>query len=828
MQVESKNSHQSKFWARCLWVAIPVVAGSLHAAALEPVGLKPDTLITDWRVAGPVQGPADGEALKQDLMAQDALTLDGRQYPIRSMTVNAKRKVGVGRIPQIPMWKETDDTISLPNSGGPYYAGATVSSDNERPISLVIMVRGPFQLWFNGQSLDLGDLAGNPKKIDMLPYDQPHDEMMQSYLTVTVRARAGLNTVLVRLDPVEQSPGKQSGEVIELGLKLNFEPAATGALPRGVLGAADFRPSPEHPVCDRGDGTGIFPGANPPAFWDEKKGVNIRWHSDMPGPGKCGAIVVVDKVFTLAEPNVLVCCDAQTGRILWQKANDHLELFPQDEAEMARKEWSELWSDYRRLFELSGEHAWLGGGNGQIARGLMPKEPFNDSAALKERLAELETELKATYGWAAFDEIHGGGHDPQVYPNGETWDDFQRRVGNLYRSFGLHFPKTTHWQWRGYCDSTPCSDGSNVYATIGTGQTVCYDKEGNRKWMVWSSLCRKDDPNAQRVYRYYTCGVDPYLIGDLLITQIGNYIRALNKESGKTVWEQHIKYGISTMNGTCCGQARPMQLGDLTVLISPDGRVYRLSDGEILMDPDGWKLITGRTDEIIPATGRKDRRSVWNAVSAGTPAINGDTAYFGFGSGIRALEYARTGDDKITVREKWVYELPDDRFDWSGRQKVVNWFVSHAHESAVFFDASPLYDPLTDRIWFGPHKTGEIEILDANTGQAIQEGTTPYWAPEGNGCAIAGGLIFAQTFFGITHVYGRQDGLTPIGENEVRLPIVRDQRDRTMTWEEYKKKWFDRGFLKTSSDRTVGELFFHGDAIYMRTDTALVCIGTGT
>ena len=75
-------------------------------------------------------------------------------------------------------------------------------------------------------------------------------------------------------------------------------------------------------------------------------------------------------------------------------------------------------------------------------------------------------------------------------------------------------------------------------------------------------------------------------------------------------------------------------------------------------------------------------------------------------------------------------------------------------------------------------------------------------------------------------MYGRQDGLTPIAENEVRLPLVRDQRDRTMTWAEYKRKWFDRDFLKTSSDRTTGELFFHGDAIYMRTDTALVCIET--
>jgi outer membrane protein assembly factor BamB len=809
-----------------------VVIGSLHAAESGPIELAPDTLITKWRVAGPIKDAADGEVLKQDLNRQEELTIDGKQYPIRSLKVNAKRTVGVGIVSAVPLWRDEADLVSFPSNDGAFYAQTVVSSDRARPISLVIMVSGPFRLWFNGQALDLGNLTDNPKQIDILPYDQPNDTMFQNFLTVTGQAQAGVNTVLVRLDPLQRKAGGRQSEESAitpgLGLRLNCEPPVVAAVPKGVLGADDFYPSAEHPVCDRGDGTGIFPGARPPAFWDEKRGLNIRWRSDLPGPGKCGPIVVGDKVFTLAEPNVLVCCDTGTGRILWQQASDQLDLFPPAEAEEARREWAELRGAYRRLFELSGEYGWLSGQGAQIARGYLPDTPLNDSPELKQRLAELQTRLQAEFGWPAFDKISSGGHGPQIYADKQRLDDYKCRMGAIFRNYGFHIEKTTHWQWRGYCDATPCSDGSYVYATFGTGQTVCYDLDGNRRWMVWSPLCRENDPAYQAIFWHYACSVDPYLTGDLLITQIGNYIRALDKHSGKTVWEQHIKYGITSMNGTCCGQARPMRLADTTVLISPDGRVYRLSDGKILLDPDGWKAITGRTDDVIPATGKKDRRSVWNAVSAGTPAINGDIAHFAFPNGIRALQYSLAGE-QVTVRQLWTYELPDERISVrkKGDQEQAA-ARSFSHEPAVFFDASPLYDPVTERIWFGLHKTGEIEIVDARTGTAIQEGCTTYSLGEGKGCAVAGNLVFAHWTHGITDVYARTGGLTPVAENEVRLPLIRDLRDRNMTWAEYKEKWFDRGFEKISVDRTTGELFFHDDAIYMRTDTSLVCIGSGT
>jgi hypothetical protein len=805
-------------------LSIGVLLGRPVVAAV--VRLEPDTLITEWRVIGPVPSADNAGVLKQNLSEADSITLGGRAYAVRTVQVHAKRKVGIGIIPEIPMWPEEADMISLPAGRGVYYAWANFRAERREPISLIIMTTGNFTIWLNGRPLGISmassaDLA-NPKRLDGLPVDQPYDQMLKSFLTVTATAQEGINTVLVRLDrrAVDDEP-------TAFGLRLNCRPPATPNGEEGSLGSGAYMPSPERPVCDRGDGTGIFSAATPPAFWDESAGLNIRWRTELGGPGKCGSIVVGNKVFTLAEPNVLICCDAVNGKILWQQANDHLELFPAEEARKVRTEWASIRGAYSRLFAVLGEYAWLTGmkGGGPCFRnGFLEERPLDDRPATKARAQELIGILKAEYGWEHPDNVKGS-HEPFCYPPGsDRLEDFRARHAALARKYGFHISRTTHWQWRGFCNATPCSDGKYIYATFGTGQTVCYDLDGNRQWMAWSPI----GVTIPRLDWWCAASVAPYLHGDLLITHIGNFLRVLDKRTGKTVWDQGIKYPNPSMSATVFGQSRPMQLGDTTVLISPDGRVYRLADGKILLDPDGWTLITGRTEKII--NGKQDNRSVWNAVSAGTPAIHGDIAYFAFPNGLRALRYALDGRESVTVRQVWVYELSDDRVTVRRKgDKEQEALRSFSHEPAVFVDASPLYDPRTGRIWFGPHKSGEIEIIDAGTGKAIQEGTTPYWLPEGKGCAIAGDLVFAQTGHGVTHVYARQGSLTPVAENAVILPIVRDVRARTMTWAEYKQKWFDRGFEKiVGCDRTTGELFFHGDTIYMRTDTALVCIGAGT
>jgi outer membrane protein assembly factor BamB len=77
----------------------------------------------------------------------------------------------------------------------------------------------------------------------------------------------------------------------------------------------------------RGDGTGCFPAAEPPAEWDIDEGTNILWQAKV-GKGQSSPVVIGERVFVTAEPDVLVCLDCQTGKLLWKQENGYDALPP--------------------------------------------------------------------------------------------------------------------------------------------------------------------------------------------------------------------------------------------------------------------------------------------------------------------------------------------------------------------------------------------------------------------------------------------------------------------------------------------------------------------
>ena len=792
--------------------------------------LRPETLITEWLVCGPFAGGAGTDYLaeaggegKADLATIKIVPFQGKDYPVRRIAVNAKANISIGGcMKNIPMFPEEKDTLNLsdlPEGKGVYYLCCHITTPHAGRASLLFQTGGA-RLWFNQTALDL-DLCDNwswrtsPKHLDTLPVDQPYDAWQENFETVAVPLRAGANSLLVKVLPLKNW---WEGGTERCMARFTLAPTKPGAGKTSELGQAKFLPTPAHPIGDRGDGTGVFPGARPPVFWDEAAGVNVRWRTPMPSSAKGGPIVVGDRVFTLADPNLLVCCDAGTGKVRWQRTCDQLELLDADTAVWARKEWSELNGHFLRVRALNAEYQWLTGkGSACWAAGIIPNKPLDDRPATTARAAAILDELRALGGWQTLPAgSEGVGHDISPYPlSSEALKQFTARAIALRDKAGYYFPYTMHWNYRGFCNATPCSDGRYVYAYFGAGLIACFDLDGKRKWMMWSPI----DYGSQTEQLYQHAGglVSPYLYQGRLIIQAGGTLRVLDADNGKLVWEQPFRSEVYQRSPVMiAGQARPMILGKQTVLISPCGRVYRFSDGKILMDADGFKLYTGRTD--------KDFRSVWFCVTAGTPAINGDIAYFGFPNGVRAMKFKFASEDKVVTEQQWVYELSDKRF--TGKESVL-WSTSH--ETTVFFDESPLFDPATGRIWFGVHKTGEIEILDAATGKALQEGTTNYWLSEGRGCAVAGNLIFAHRGHGATQVYASEGSLAPLADNAVLAPAVRDSRERKMTWAEWKAKWFDHGWthIGFAGGSTSGELFFHGDCVYMRTDEALICLQDG-
>jgi hypothetical protein len=97
------------------------------------------------------------------------------------------------------------------------------------------------------------------------------------------------------------------------------------------MGAAEFLPSPEHPVGWRGDGTGRYPGATPAIEWSETK--NVVWKTPLPSWGNASPVPVGDRVFVTSELTTLVCVEAKTGKELWKREIDPNDALPAGHAQ---------------------------------------------------------------------------------------------------------------------------------------------------------------------------------------------------------------------------------------------------------------------------------------------------------------------------------------------------------------------------------------------------------------------------------------------------------------------------------------------------------------
>jgi|GEM_PF-5746652 len=169
------------------------------------------------------------------------------------------------------------------------------------------------------------------------------------------------------------------------------------------IGAPDFRPTAEHPVGFRGDGSGCWPGAKTPAMhWDEglwdSTDTGILWRTPMPKMSLSSPVVVGDKVFTLADPHALLCVDAKTGKILWRKDNPPFDAMPPEKAKRAKELLAQAEPVIHTWLQLIREYYWLNARN-PMGPGVSweehcdPARPkdhlLSDDHAIPARLKEL-------------------------------------------------------------------------------------------------------------------------------------------------------------------------------------------------------------------------------------------------------------------------------------------------------------------------------------------------------------------------------------------------------------------------------------------------------
>lgn len=85
----------------------------------------------------------------------------------------------------------------------------------------------------------------------------------------------------------------------------------------------------------RGDGTGVFPDAKPPRSW-EAMSPNVVWKTEV-GESYSSPVVVGDRVLVTAEPDLLLCLDRKSGKVLWKQPTRFEDLPVSEKIEPPKK-----------------------------------------------------------------------------------------------------------------------------------------------------------------------------------------------------------------------------------------------------------------------------------------------------------------------------------------------------------------------------------------------------------------------------------------------------------------------------------------------------------
>jgi outer membrane protein assembly factor BamB len=155
---------------------------------------------------------------------------------------------------------------------------------------------------------------------------------------------------------------------------------------------------------------------------------NIRWMTELPGRSTSTPIIVRDRVFLAAEPDLLVCVDKNSGKLLWSAANNYYEALSSEDRN-AKPEY-----------------------NTKVAPLVMALEKETDRGRRLELRRQIQEALVAI--------------DPQRYT--------LKTDGHFESHFGIV----------GFSMPTPVSDGRHVFVWSGLGVAACYDLDGHRQWIT--------------------------------------------------------------------------------------------------------------------------------------------------------------------------------------------------------------------------------------------------------------------------------------------------------------------------------------------------------
>ena len=489
-----------------------------------------------WRILGPFAGdgrllparrlPEIAEDADETFVRADARGLGGLGGDGQIGWQAAWVEAATGRV-RPPVWNPGEKTNPEDDAGlvgGCFYAAADVHAEVDCRLWLAVGVNDYGKLWVN----------------DRLVWTSPptRDVMaVESVSCFQADFRRGTNRLLFRCDNDE-------------GAQHFWLRVCTRGRPRGadqvrardeaVRKAKAAMTSPVAGVTGwRRDWTGRYPEADPVTAWDIAQGINVVWKVPMPW---CFSTPVIagEKIFTQVEPHTLVCMDKRTGRTLWRRDSDIMELLGKgDESRRLKAVQDEA---ERQLEAIPGRGAAKV--DALVAAGLARPAAEKKYQELADR-ARVWTSLLAK-------------HNVRVVSGWGYW-------------YGMTFP-------------TPVTDGRHIWVKYGTGVAACYDLDGGRRWLA----------NVGGATLSHRLCPSPILLGGKLILELpvveggksklgaaDTVVIGLDAATGRKLWS------APGTNPNWCGSPVPVRLTDgrdtMDVVVTAGGNVIRADDGKVLV-----------------------------------------------------------------------------------------------------------------------------------------------------------------------------------------------------------------------------------------------------
>ncbi len=516
-----------------------------------------------------------------------------------------------------------------------------------------------------------------------------------------------------------------------------------GILPAGEvqLGDKAFYPSPERPVGYRGDGNGYFPGATPVAewwegtpverqvengkdrkggptfskFWDfsDQTAKNLVWKTEMPSWANTQPLVIGDRVVTYAEPDLVVCCDAKDGKVLWTTVVNPWTAAGADPAKAGiARTLAGAAAALENIVQLQWHFGTCGRylGNDQLTP-VLKAFVDKDAATLEKTLTTLDPQGGHAATIQEFKEKIVGAIAAPIDDHKKCWDFGKKfpAIGKLGRRAselaGKKIPMDTPWgNMVGWCMSVPVSDGEFIYVALGQGQTACLDLNGKIVWQTWFE--------QKEISTHHV--ISPLLADGVLVDMHNpGVMRGLDAKTGKQIWEAPAaRPGKSEKGGYYVANHRIVRLGGVAFLVSSQCAIIRIKDGKTVGEYDYGPAYHGGT----PIAG-------WGDVIV--KAACGD----GWQQPFRAFRLTAESADKVTAVKLWD---GSNRVDYTSRV-VTPQAVWLCTGDATAVDPASGKMLSTAKVGFGGR---DYRLIAGSTLIALPDGSSGWSARRADGKAV--------------------------------------------------------------------------------------------